>query len=143
MKKVNVVFCPDCEIFYMPEINEKTGKESYVYVDSDTASETHAKKINDEILQCPDCGAVFLIDENTAFNSKPVLVRPHFGLVRDFNKKMFYDEFVSAYNVSPTEKQLNSYISYMMGKSIDVSNFIDVVLKSKGLLKEQSEPANN
>ena len=135
----DIIYCPDCELFYMSGLNQKTKEQEYTYVESDTAAEIVAKKLADNIYQCADCGTVFEIDRKSPVtNTKSILGRPRGANLERLDKKVFLDEFVLAFKTEPTEKQLNDFMAYMMGKSNDVSSFIDIVINAKNGL-EQSQ----
>lgn len=139
MEDIEIVICPDCELFYILNKDSNTGEKVYSYVDNKTGVEIRAKKIKENIYQCLECGAVFELDINSFCNTKTILVRPYANLINQFKVRDFFNEFVLSYKTRPTKKQLASYIDYLTGKSDDVSQFINIVLSKNNELEVQQK----
>ena len=125
MEDLNVVFCPDCGIFYLKEKDQKAGETRYAYAD-DFVEET-ATKVDENIYQCAECGALFELDPHTADNSKLVVNRnPRHAkqmtideqVEIDVNEwKKLFGENIEYVPIEATEK----FFNYMSRVSNDVS----------------------
>jgi DNA-directed RNA polymerase subunit RPC12/RpoP len=135
MEDLSVVFCPDCGIYYLKEKDQKTGEERYAYADDFV--EISAKKIDDNIYQCADCGALFELDPHTFENSKLLLNRtPRYSEkitfdAREWNKLFDFD--ISKVSSRTGE----AFFDYLARVSNDVSWYNDAKNKTKEEKTEQ------
>lgn len=124
MENLDVVFCPDCGIYYLKMKDVKTKEEKYSYADD--FSEFDAKKILDDVYQCAECGALYQIDPHSADNSKNLIRR--FNIVSpEMNLEFFAVEFESVFGCEPTVEQLQAFVDYSTHKTNDISGFLNFI----------------
>lgn len=121
MSSFEIIFCPDCGLFYMKDVDKKTKQEKYTYMDSTDFSEVEAKNIAGDLYQCGDCGTVFELDEKSVNKTKSFFKWFRGSHLSNMKREAFIVEFINAFGVEPTEEQLKAFIDYMTERTNDVS----------------------